>query len=97
MHIFPQAGWHDTAYIVANAEALIVLRDAITRALEQETPQIASAITNDGEGYDTVIIPHNKEWTKGWNEVALPYTADMAKENRENALQPWKMHRLKVC
>lgn len=78
--------WHDDASIIGNREALSKLRDAIDKALQDEEA-VASSMTNDGEGYDVIIICKENDW----DEVAFPYTDEIAAERREDAKYAYKL------
>ena len=82
LHIFAQHYWHDEAYVVGDRDSLIVLRDALDRAIANgisETPTDSECLaTNDGEGYVVRVLrlePDDEAIV--W--MAVPYTdADAA-------------------
>jgi hypothetical protein len=73
LHIYSQVDWHDEAYIVGNPAGLKALRDAIDEALSDRVGT-ADAYVNDGEGFRTIIINHDKPYaSEDWNKVLVPY------------------------
>ena len=55
LHIYGQTDWHAKSYIIGDLTALKALRKAIDAAIESGGGKCES-FTNDGEGYDTVVI-----------------------------------------
>lgn len=51
MHVYGQVSGHDPVEIRGTTEALIALRDALTRAIEGDGVSEAVATASDGEGY----------------------------------------------
>lgn len=88
VHVYGQAAWHDTVYIVANAAGLKALKSAAERALFQGSGEVR-AFAADGEGYDMVII--RLDGDEEWLRLALPYSEDFAAENRGEAVWPWHL------
>ncbi len=86
IHIHGQFSWHGEAYIVANAEGLLRLMTAINEAMANGIG-VEQVFTNDGEGYylGVKLI----EGDDAEISAATPYIADFAKDNRDNAIQPW--------
>ncbi len=83
IHIYGQPMWHCDAGIVANKEALVAMRVAIDKALI-DNEAIVSTMTDDGEGYDIIIVCKEDNW----DEVAFPYTDEIAQERRDNVKWP---------
>jgi len=72
IHLYAQGAHHDDAYIVADAEGLVALRDACDAALRKG----ASAVeveTQDGEGYALIAVNVETRDPK-WDQLYLPYT-----------------------
>lgn len=91
IHIYPQESWHMDAYIVANREGLQALKEAIDEALDRENAEV-EAFVSDGEGYEIEIILNDSPWgSTFWKQVAVPYTADYAKEKREDVVWPMNL------
>ncbi len=70
LHLYGQAWPHETAFIVGDTETLKKLRDAIDAALKHEVGG-ASFYTQDGEGYDVMVVDASKMNTE---ELHLPYS-----------------------
>lgn len=70
LHIYPQASWHEEAYVVGNIDGLVALRDAINRALGTGSPQAATEFPADGEGYRVLVLPVSED---GVRMLRLPY------------------------
>lgn len=89
LHIYGQDTWHDDVHIVGTEEALKELRDTIDEAL-CGVPHTMDAFVNDGEEYGIKIICMEGYWgTMAWRRLAVPYTADCAKEIHVDTLWPW--------
>ena len=86
LHIYPQQGHHDDAFIVCTKEGLRALRAALDVAAIKGTA-CSAAICTDGEGYEFHIIVTERE------DIALPYTEEYAQETRENAVWPWELRK----
>lgn len=90
LHIYGQSIWHDPVYIIGNRKALEDLKKAIEDALDKGEGKI-EAFCNDGEGYYVIVKYDNSGWLNGdWARRAVPYTDEVAREKRENALWPWQ-------
>jgi hypothetical protein len=73
LHMHGQPSWHDDAFIVGNREALLMLRQAIDKALETSTGEMQPFVS-DGEGYDMhVYLETDPEY---WDEASFPYDPD---------------------
>jgi len=78
MNIYPQIAEHTEAKIVGNKEALVLLRDAIDRAIKEgksATPSMTEAVifATDGEGYEIQVERMPDSWDdKKW-EGHTPY------------------------
>ncbi len=65
-------------------------RKKIEDALDKGEGKI-EAFCNDGEGYYVIVKYDNSGWLNGdWARRAVPYTDEVAREKRENALWPWQ-------
>ena len=87
VHLYPQALWHDGAYVSGNRIGLLALRKAIDEALcAPDQSAVADVFTNDGEGYDLRVrcVPGERIY-----RLALPYTDEAAKETDPGAVWPW--------
>lgn len=75
LHIYAQPQWHSDAKIMGTREALIGLRDAISRCLNSRSETEAEGMTSDGEGYRVKI----SIWSmKHLARLPLPYTKPFA-------------------
>lgn len=91
LHVYGQGVWHDDVYIVGNRESLEDLRAAIDAALDKGEGS-SKAFTSDGEGFSIGVFLEDAEWqTEEWMKLPMPYTEDMAKEQREwdSLRKPW--------
>jgi hypothetical protein len=76
LQIYGQVEQHHEAFIVGNKEGLIMLREAIDKALNEQV-SFATEYVVDGEGYDIIVINRNEHWQdEPWQSLRLPYTAD---------------------
>ncbi|WP_273853723.1 hypothetical protein [Guptibacillus spartinae] len=83
MQLYGQELWHSPAFLLANREGLLQLREAIDVALQNgEYRHVTSS--SDGDGYDLLIKRIEEEVE--WSRVETPYTALSSKE--ENAIKP---------
>lgn len=55
MHVYGQVSGHDPVEIRGTTEALVALRDALTKAIEGDGVSEAVAVTSDGEGYTVQV------------------------------------------
>lgn len=85
LHIHSQEAHHDDAFVVGTREGLLALREAVDLALAARTGA-AEVSAADGEGYFVLamLIDAGAE-----DRASVPYTADHAMENRDNAVFPW--------
>lgn len=70
LHIYGQAHPHDDVLIAGSREALVRLRNAIDRALA-ENSAASGEMTTDGEGYAVVVIRASAE---EMSALAMPYS-----------------------
>jgi hypothetical protein len=87
MHVYPQSREHEDSIIVGNKEALLNLRNAIDKALE-EKQGIASSFTRDGEEYYTVVICDNVD------NLTFPYSVSNPEykfTERSNPVPPYML------
>lgn len=90
LHIYAQQSWHQPVTIVGNRAALEALRDAIQQALDigQGVTTSAEVFTNDGEGYEVLIMPcEDKDL---WDTFATPYTDPDAQGTNQGRAYPTK-------
>jgi hypothetical protein len=87
IHIYPNASFHEEAYIVGNKAGLIKLHKALLKALFYNSEGCCEVSTTDGEGYNLHVIVTERD------DIALPYTEDHAMETREKAVWPWELVR----
>jgi hypothetical protein len=92
LHLYGQSFWHDDAYIVGTARDLIALRDAIDKALVESHATIES-FTADGEGYRLTVIAADDDTA---SRLSMPYTDEVARDNRVRAVQPYQLHQSMV-
>lgn len=88
VHLWSPYAFHEESYVIANREGLIKLKNAVDMALNTGQGK-TEVFVADGEGYDLHIFITDDEIS-----MALPYTADYAKESREKAVYPWNMIRV---
>ena len=87
-HIYAQYAHHGEAFIIGNRIALERLKEALDRALNEKEGE-AELMVNDGEGYSVYVLLNNEEWSSDkWAKLAVPYTADYAKERSPDAIDP---------
>ena len=95
LHIYGQEAWHDDVYLVGNRAGLSALKTAIEEALaigKGQTPEKGQVFVSDGEGYSVKVLCNDEDWQgEFWGTLAVPYTEDFARDNRENAVGPWKL------
>jgi hypothetical protein len=91
LHLYSPQMWHDEAFIVANMQGLLSLRKAIDDAILNGHGS-AFAFVGDGEGFHTIIA---KVEDKDFDTLAVPYSDEDAKENRETAVRPWTFPEVK--
>lgn len=89
VNLYAQHDWHDEVYILANREGLLALQKAIVKALKNGQGK-EEAFVCDGEGFNICIIIKDRELT-AWQEVAVPYTSDVACEKNTEAIRPWDL------
>jgi hypothetical protein len=90
LHVHAPHSQHDEAYLIGTREALLAVRAAIDQALSPTGQGCCEAMVTDGEHFDCIIIRDDRPWQHGWQERALPYTAESAKECSPKALWPWQ-------
>ena len=88
LHLYGQSFWHDDAYIIGTTRDLLALRDAIDKALVESHATIES-FTADGEGYRLTVLAVDEDTA---SRLALPYTDDVARDNRITVVQPYQLH-----
>jgi len=88
LHIYGQSQWHGEAFIVANKQALLMLKKAIEDAVANGHGFI-SAFQGDGEGYNTLIARVDNP--QDFDRLANSYTEEIASDKREDAIWPWDM------
>lgn len=86
LHIYGQYSFHTEAAIVGDRKSLTKLRDLIDRALVSKPKKSKDDFfANDGEGYTVHVIETTDD-----PKIARPYTDEIAKDNREDAIWPWQ-------
>lgn len=100
LHLYGQQHEHDEAYLVGNRAGLLALHAAIEAVLRADAPDLvttAEAMTNDGEGFTVVVVREDADWQDpAWRTVAVPYTADSARETRATVVWPWQRVRKQI-
>lgn len=91
LHVYGQHAWHDEVVIIGNKQALEILQAAVKQALKDGRSEMPAVFTADGEGYNVIILRWDVPWPEEWTRLALPYTADCARDGRENVLRPWDL------
>ena len=87
MQLYGQELWHSPAFLLANEEGLLKLREAIDVALENgEYRHVTSS--SAGDGYDLLIKKMDVDMD--WSKVKTPYTALMNKEE-ETTIKPQEL------
>ncbi len=87
IHIFGQRAFHDDVFIVGNYEGIRDLYFALTEAM-QGKEEVIPVYVNDGEGYN-IYVKIDDRISLHEGHYAVPYSADYAAENREDAIFPW--------
>lgn len=89
LHIHAQGAHHDDAFIVGTRGGLLALREAIDLALTVRTGASEVSV-GDGEGYCVLaMLIDADEHGFPADNASVPYTADYAMENQDNAVYPW--------
>jgi len=91
LHLYGQQQWHGEAFIVANMQALLLLRKAIDDAILNGHGYVP-AFVGDGEGYNTLIA--RVDDAKDFDKLAVPYNDEIAQEKQEDAVWPWNLPRI---
>jgi len=83
MHVYPQYDNHGEAFIVANKDALLKLKEAIDNAINTGRGS-AGLFAADGEGYDFRVICNDEGWQSSfWSNISFAYTAEWTKDLRK--------------
>jgi hypothetical protein len=90
LHIFGPEAHHDESFIAGNREALVALRNAVELALISGVSTL-SGYVNDGEGFELYVMCASD---KEMDNLAVPYSTDYARENREEATYPHALYKL---
>lgn len=88
LHIYGPISHHDHSFIVGTRETLKRLRDAIDSALAEGKGKL-STFTADGEGFELEVYREEEECY--WDNALLPYTDEIAKDYRKDAVGPWDL------
>lgn len=92
LHVYGPEAWHNSAYVIGNPNGLKALRDAIDEALEKGTAKRECIVASDGEGFYIRVGCLDEDWqSPRWAKMAVPYSSDVAKENREDVIHPWEI------
>lgn len=87
LHCYAQVQWHDEAWLSGTPDALVMLRDAIDRALNEGAGQ-CDLFTGDGEGYTVHVV---KMTEADALKQALPYTDEHLREPICGGFGPWSI------
>lgn len=82
LNIYPQAAWHDPAFIVGSVGGIEALRDACQQALNSGVSGAADVLLGDGEGYNLLVAIQPSE---AMPLLPTAYSEDFAADNREEA------------
>lgn len=88
LHVYAQLWHHCEAFLVGERRSLQALAHAIELALDHHQNQTTHGFfTADGEGFDVIVrqLPAGNDL---WQQLALPYTEDYAREQRPDAIWP---------
>jgi len=88
LHIYGQESWHDSVVVIGNRTALEMLLQTIKSALKTGRGDSETVYPADREGYGIVVLLKDGEIPEDWRQLALPYTNEIAKDKREDALRP---------
>lgn len=88
MHVYGQRAWHDGVVVIGNRQALEVLQIAVKQALKDGRSKTPAVFAADGEGYGVIVLRWDVPRPEEWAHLTLPYTADCARDGRENVLRP---------
>lgn len=93
LHVYGAEAWHESVFIVGNRKGLQALRNAIDDALKAEPGGkgfgTRECMVSDGEGYQLHVSCFDHDWQHpDWKEIAMPYTANIARDRRENLKHP---------
>lgn len=83
LNVYSQEKWNDPVFICGTPAALELLRESIVRALNEDNHSEQSFHTSDGESYLLTVIA-----TQQPERFAVPYTSDIASEERLKAYHP---------
>ena len=78
LHILPQQFWHEPAFVVGDCEGLLILKNAIERALADGEAFSDCVFATDGEGYNIAIACR-----ENMDDVPLGYVGEYAEDKRE--------------
>ncbi len=88
LHVYGQSYWHTPALVIGQKTALLKLRDAIDKAL-QDGHGRCDVFANDGEGYTVHVLLEDSDWLNNpWTEMELPYTDPVANQGDKS---PWSL------
>lgn len=85
LHCYAQAFWHAEAYISGGRDALLMLRAAIDKALDDGVAQ-CDVFASDGEGYTVYVVAMSEEDAA---RQVVPYTDEIAARNWADQPGPW--------
>jgi hypothetical protein len=87
VHVYGQTAFHDDVHIVGNYEGILKLYCALTEAIQTDQSRV-DVFASDGEGY-TIKVKLDRRLNMHDGKYAVPYTAEYARETREDAIFPW--------
>lgn len=87
LHFYAQEGPHDVAYVAGTKKALILLRDAIDRALSSGRSEFWT-FASDGEGYAVIV---HEVCDSLAARLAVPYMRDEYMERSREAIRPFDL------
>ena len=83
LHIFGQEFWHNEAFLIGNRNALLALKKAIDKALENKISKPVF-MQNDGEGYFAIVV-----CAEDLDKLKTAYSAEEALDYDEKTLSPY--------
>lgn len=83
LHVHGQSGPHDTVYIAGTRDALIALRDALSRAIAEGQATVNSFV-NDGEGFAVEI-----RRPQDMGGYGRPYSNEVYVDHSDDVTWPW--------
>ena len=88
LHLYSPYAHHSDGFVVGTPAGLKALRDAIDRALKSKYA-LTEVSHNDGEEYNVMVVGIVEDAIE--NRLALPYTANYARDSRDDAVRPHEL------